>query len=176
MNPETRSPRAKLIREAAVLQIKLLADGFRDAVLIPVSLFAALIGLLRGGDEPDREYRRVIKLGRRSERWINLFGHQRPLGKSSPYRLNGYRAGPDGIGSDGTLQKRTGPGKKSGQDPRGDQHAANHEAVGNRKDKIVPRGRENRPKGGTQKSQYSGLKKDWAILCGLRETSGCLCR
>ena len=84
MNPETRSPRAKLIREAAVLQIKLLVDGFRDAVLIPVSLFAALIGLLRGGEDADREYRRVIKLGRRSERWINLFGHQRPLGKPHP--------------------------------------------------------------------------------------------
>jgi hypothetical protein len=84
MDPETRSPRAELIREAAVLQIKLIADGFRDALLIPVSLGAALIGLLRGGDQADREYRRVIKLGRRSERWINLFGHQRPLGKSHP--------------------------------------------------------------------------------------------
>ena len=84
MKPETRGPRAKLIREAAVLQVKLLVDGFRDAVLIPVSLFAALIGLLRGGEDADREYRRVIKLGRRSERWINLFGCQRPLGKSNP--------------------------------------------------------------------------------------------
>jgi hypothetical protein len=84
MDPETRSPRAELIREAAVLQIKLLADGLRDAVLIPVSLVAALIGLIRGGDEADREYRRVIKLGRRSERWIDLFGHQRPLGKPHP--------------------------------------------------------------------------------------------
>jgi len=42
MDNKPRSPRAELIREAAVLQIKLLADGFRDAVLIPVSLFAAL--------------------------------------------------------------------------------------------------------------------------------------
>jgi hypothetical protein len=84
MDHKTRSPRAELMREAAVLQIKLLADGLRDAVLIPVSLIATLIGLLRGGDEPDREYRRVIKLGRRSERWINLFGHQRPLGKPHP--------------------------------------------------------------------------------------------
>ena len=72
------------MREAAVLQIKLLADGLRDAVLIPVSLIATLIGLLRGGDQADREYRRVIKLGRRSERWINLFGHQRALGKPHP--------------------------------------------------------------------------------------------
>ena len=72
------------MRETALLQIKLLADGFRDAVLIPVSLIAALIGLSRGGDNPDREFRRIIKLGRRSERWINLFGHQRPLGKPHP--------------------------------------------------------------------------------------------
>ena len=84
MDPESRSRRAELMRETALLQIKLLADGFRDAVLIPVSLIAALIGLLRGGGNPDREFRRIIKLGRRSERWINLFGHQRPLGKPHP--------------------------------------------------------------------------------------------
>ena len=84
MKPKTRSPRSELLREAAVLQVKLLADGFRDAVLIPISLIAALIGLLRGGDEPDQEFRRVIKMGRRSERWINLFGQQRPLGKPHP--------------------------------------------------------------------------------------------
>ncbi len=74
------SPRIELARETAVLQIKLLVDGFREALLIPVSLVAALIGLLRGGTDCDREFRRVIKLGRRSERWINLFSHQRPLG------------------------------------------------------------------------------------------------
>jgi hypothetical protein len=84
MNHEPRSPRANLIRDAAILQIKLIADGFRDAVLIPVSLFAAFMGLLRGGEEADREFRRVIKLGRRSERWINLFGKQRPLGRPHP--------------------------------------------------------------------------------------------
>lgn len=84
MKNESHSPRIELMREVAVLQLKLLADGFRDAALIPVSLLAALVGLIRGGEEPDREYRQVIKLGRRSERWINLFGHQRPLGNSHP--------------------------------------------------------------------------------------------
>ena len=78
----SRSPRVELVREAAVLQLKLLVDGLRDAILIPISLVAALIGLIRGGPDCDREYRRVIKLGRRSERWINLFGHQRPLPRS----------------------------------------------------------------------------------------------
>jgi hypothetical protein len=84
MKSTNKSPRINLIRDTTILQLKLLADGFRDAVLIPVSLFAALLGLVRGGEDCDRVFRRVIKLGRRSERWINLFGHQRPLGSTHP--------------------------------------------------------------------------------------------
>jgi len=84
MNESTYSPRVRLLRDAVTLQLKLLADGFRDAMLIPVSLIAAVIGFARGGEEPDREFRQVIKLGLRSERWINLFGQQKPLGKSHP--------------------------------------------------------------------------------------------
>ena len=74
--------RSELAREAAVLQIKLVADGIRDAILIPVSLIAALIGLIRGGPEPDREYREVLRLGRQTERWINLFGYHRPYSRA----------------------------------------------------------------------------------------------
>jgi hypothetical protein len=81
MSGASRNPRTDLIRETSILQLKLLADGLRDALLIPLSLVAALIGLARGGPDCDRELRRVIKLGRRSERWINLFGHQKPLGR-----------------------------------------------------------------------------------------------
>lgn len=81
---EPPSPRARLLRQAAVLQLKLIADGLRDAALIPISFFAALIGLIRGGNEADREFRQVIKLGKRSERWINLFGHHQPPNRSHP--------------------------------------------------------------------------------------------
>lgn len=84
MNEKAPNPRTALLREAATLQLKLLVDGLRDALLIPLSLVAAAIGLLRGGADADREFRRVIKLGRRSERWINLFGHQAPLRRSHP--------------------------------------------------------------------------------------------
>ena len=79
MKSSKMNPRLSLLRESAIFQIKLLVDGLRDAFLIPVALLATLIGLVRGGKEPDREFRRVIKAGRRSERWINLFGNQRPL-------------------------------------------------------------------------------------------------
>jgi len=73
------SKRSELIRNAVIFQLKLVADGFRDLVLLPVSLVATIIGLLRGGDEPDREFKQVIDIGRQSEHWINLFGnHEHP--------------------------------------------------------------------------------------------------
>jgi len=84
MKESNESPRVKLARDAFVLQLKLLADGIRDAILIPLSLLASLIGLVEGGENCDEKFRRVIKLGRRSERWINLFGDQPPLGVTHP--------------------------------------------------------------------------------------------
>jgi hypothetical protein len=77
MSEEQTSKRGELVRESVVFQLKLMADGFRDLVLLPVSLLATLVGLLRGGKEPEREFLQVIELGRTSEKWINLFGsHQ----------------------------------------------------------------------------------------------------
>ena len=84
MTMESKNPRLQLARDTAILQLKLLVDGLRDAMLIPISLLAALLGFVRGGEEADREFLRVLKLGRRSERWINLFGHQPPLGRRHP--------------------------------------------------------------------------------------------
>jgi hypothetical protein len=78
-NPEPDS-RPALIRESLVFQLKLLADGTRDFLLVPVSLVATLVGLLRGGEDPAREFRQILELGRQSEQWINLFGHHEPLG------------------------------------------------------------------------------------------------
>ena len=75
MSETNTSKRSILIRNTVVFQLKLMADGFRDLVLIPVSFIAAIIGLLRGGDEPEREFNQVIEIGRESEQWINLFGN-----------------------------------------------------------------------------------------------------
>ena len=71
--------RGVLIRESMVFQLKLLADGLRDFALVPISLIATIVGLVRGGEGQDREFRRVIELGRQSEQWINLFGQHQPL-------------------------------------------------------------------------------------------------
>jgi len=84
MSEIQENPRKELVRKAAILQFKLLVDGIRDAALIPLSLVATIIGLVRGGNDADREFKQVIKLGRRSERWINLFGHQPPIRANRP--------------------------------------------------------------------------------------------
>jgi len=81
---QRQNPRLALARETAVFQLKLLADGFRDALLIPISLIAGLLGIVRGGEDCNRQFREVVRLGRRSERWINLFGHEQPLGVENP--------------------------------------------------------------------------------------------
>jgi len=86
MNEETTGTRLQLIRDVIVLQIKLVADGFRDALLIPVSLMAAFLGLLRGGEDADREFRQVLKFGRQSDHWINLFGRGKPSRRSGALR------------------------------------------------------------------------------------------
>ena len=75
MSDINESKRSTLIRNTVVFQLKLMADGLRDLVLLPVSLVATVIGLLRGGDEPEREFLQVIEIGRESEQWINLFGN-----------------------------------------------------------------------------------------------------
>lgn len=67
------SKRNQLIRRVVTFQLKLMADGLRDLVLFPVSLVAALIGIFRGGDEPDRELNQVMEYGRQTEEWIDLF-------------------------------------------------------------------------------------------------------
>ena len=64
-----------LVRDAAVLQVKLIVDGLRDLLLVPASLVAALVSVVRTTDgKPGDEFYRLVSVGKQSERWINLFG------------------------------------------------------------------------------------------------------
>ena len=63
-----------LIRDIAVLQVKLIVDGFRDLVLVPASLVAGILSLLSGStDRPGPQFYQLISFGKQSELWINLF-------------------------------------------------------------------------------------------------------
>ena len=68
--------RADLLWRLMVFQLKLMMDGTRDVVLIPISLIAGLIGVVRGGADADRPFKEVLQFGHRTEAWINLFGYQ----------------------------------------------------------------------------------------------------
>ncbi len=93
MNEESRAapsarPRAPdrwtLIRDAVVIQFKLVVDGLRDVVLVPASLVAALISLVRSEDgRPGPEFYELLAFGKRTERWIDLFGAHRRAAAAS---------------------------------------------------------------------------------------------
>jgi len=57
-----------------VLQLKLVVDGLRDFILVPISLVIGIASLVKGGDSPGSQFYELLRTGRRSERWINLFG------------------------------------------------------------------------------------------------------
>lgn len=82
MNESSTGKRTALLRESLVFQLKLLADGFRDFMLVPISLVATGVGLLRSGEDPETEFNRVLDLGRKSEQWINLFGQHDPIAEA----------------------------------------------------------------------------------------------
>lgn len=63
-----------LIRDILVLQLKLLVDGFRDLILVPISLVIGIVSLVNAGKGHDNKFYELLRTGRRSERWINLFG------------------------------------------------------------------------------------------------------
>ena len=69
------SGRWTLIRDVAVLQVKLVVDGLRDLLLVPLSLAAGIVSLASGEKGvPGTQFYRLLAVGKQSESWINLFG------------------------------------------------------------------------------------------------------
>jgi len=64
-----------LVRDIAVLQVKLVVDGLRDLLLVPASLIAGIVSLSKTKDgQPGTEFYSLVSIGKQSEQWINLFG------------------------------------------------------------------------------------------------------
>jgi hypothetical protein len=75
---EQRPPVWTLIRDIAVLQVKLVVDGLRDVILVPASLIAGIVSLSKIRDgQPGPQFYSLVSVGKQSERWINLFGAMR---------------------------------------------------------------------------------------------------
>lgn len=79
-----------LVRDVSVFQVKLVIDGVRDLLLVPASLIAGLISLVKSEDgSPGPQFYEVISIGQQSEHWINLFGALRnaPAGVETENRF-----------------------------------------------------------------------------------------
>ena len=65
-------------RDLVAFQFKLLLDGLKDLLLVPVSLVAGLVGILTSPRDPGRAFYGVLRLGDQLDRWINLYGAVTP--------------------------------------------------------------------------------------------------
>ena len=86
--PSTRKKagveRWTLLRDLGVLQVKLVVDGLRDIVLVPLSLVAGVVSIASSKDgRPGPQFYHILAWGKQSEVWINLFGAV----KNSPEKI-----------------------------------------------------------------------------------------
>jgi len=65
--------RLELMKDIISLQFKLVIDGLRDFILIPVSLVIGFISLVKLGEYPGSGFYDMLRVGKKTERWINLF-------------------------------------------------------------------------------------------------------
>jgi hypothetical protein len=73
-----------LLRDLGVLQVKLLVDGLRDLILLPLSLIAGLLSIVTAKDgKLGLQFYHLLAWGKQSESWINLFGAV----KNSPQKI-----------------------------------------------------------------------------------------
>tara|TARA_Y100000034_G_C6724181_1_gene320500 strand:+ start:131 stop:595 length:465 start_codon:yes stop_codon:yes gene_type:complete len=69
-----RSSKRQVVKDTLVFQVKLFGDGMRDVFLSPVSIMAAVAGLLFSPSKPDYYLRKLMAFGHKTDRWLNLFG------------------------------------------------------------------------------------------------------
>lgn len=66
--------KTQVVKDTLVFQVKLFGDGLRDVFLSPVSIIAALAGLIFTPSTPDYYLRKLMAFGHKTDRWLNLFG------------------------------------------------------------------------------------------------------
>lgn len=65
--------RSEVVRDAFVIQLKLIVDGVRDLLLMPLVVIATIGGLIMHREQPGRYLYRLLSYGKASEKWIGLF-------------------------------------------------------------------------------------------------------
>jgi hypothetical protein len=84
--------RAVLLRDLVIFQVKLLLDGMKDIVLMPVTIGAAALDMLFPGPRPGHRFYLVISMGERFDRGLNLFAAAERADASKDGLFAGTRA------------------------------------------------------------------------------------
>ena len=71
---------SRAIRHLLVFQVKLGADAIRDLLMSPVSLLIFVVDVIRKPTLEDSLYLRLMLLGRKSDRMINLLDEHKDAG------------------------------------------------------------------------------------------------
>ncbi len=71
---------SQALRHVLVFQVKLMADALRDFMLSPISVVTFILDVLRKPSLEESYYLKLMLLGRRSDRLINLFDEHKDAG------------------------------------------------------------------------------------------------
>lgn len=72
MTTRSRS-RWVILRDLAIFQLKLAADGLKDLFLMPLSIAAAALDVFFPGKRPGHRFYAVLRVGEQFDSWLSLF-------------------------------------------------------------------------------------------------------
>lgn len=79
---QPNSERLPLIRHAIVFQLKLGLDALRDILMSPISIILVVTDIILANNSQRSYFLKLMKLGRKSDHWINLFGVNLPTAET----------------------------------------------------------------------------------------------
>ncbi len=100
-----------IARDLGLFQLKLFLDGLIDVTLAPLSIAAALIEVLFGGERRGRLFYAILRFGEKADLWLNLYGASRRA--DSDGLFGGSKAGSPTLL--GEIEQRL----RGGDEPRG---------------------------------------------------------
>lgn len=72
--PDDPIPFGKALRHLLIFQLKLFVDAFRDLIFSPISLIVFIVDSITRPAVKNSMSRKMMHLGRKTDRVINLFG------------------------------------------------------------------------------------------------------
>jgi hypothetical protein len=103
-----------IVRDLLLFQLKLFLDGIIDVTLFPLSIGAALVEVLFGGERRGKFFYAVLRLGEKADLWLNLYGASRRADADGLF--GGSKAGSDTLL--GEIEQRLRGGDEPRKTPR----------------------------------------------------------